>query len=106
MNTAKTARWVTLTATLLLAGTAQAVGTDEVRYPAQLARCLDALRVDLVDAETTRIRYTVKEIEKRGAWYQFDIESEMYHEADASPVRAMESRCRVHRWSAATEITG
>lgn len=106
MNTAKMLSGLSLSAALLVGATAQAAGPGEVMYRTELNRCLAALRVELQDPATTKIRYTVTDIEKQGAWYQFDIQSEVYDGATDTPVLERESRCRARRWSDQTEIAG
>ena len=97
---------VALIAGLLLSTATQAAEPLRGAYRAELNRCLAALRVKLEDADTTKIRYTIQDVEKRGAWYEFEISSEVYHEAGQGPVLETESRCRARRWSDLTEITG
>lgn len=106
MNTAKTTIGMILSAAMLLGSTAEAGTPGEVMYRAQLDRCLAALRADLQDPATTKILYTITSIDKQGAWYQFDIQSAVYHETTAAPVRETDSRCRARRWSDEMEIDG
>jgi len=106
MNAAKTTTGLILSAAMLMSATAGAAGPGEVMYRAELDRCLAALRADLTDPATTKILYTVRDIEKRGAWYQFDIQSKVYHDAAQTPVREQDNRCRARRWSDRMEITG
>ena len=106
MNAAKTTTGLILSAAMLMSATAGAAGPGEVMYRAELDRCLAALRADLTDPATTKILYTVRDIEKRGAWYQFDIQSEVYADKAAAPVREQSSRCRARRWSDEMEFIG
>lgn len=106
MNTARMMTGIALSAAVLLGATAQAAGPGEAMYRTELDRCLTALRAELQDPATTKILYTITDIEKQGAWYQFDIQSEVYQDAANSPVRARDNRCRARRWSEQLEITG
>lgn len=106
MNTAKMMTGLTLSAALSLGTAAQAAGPGEVMYRAELDRCLAALRVELQDPATTKILYTITDIEKQGAWYQFQIESEVYHGSAEIPVRGQDNRCRARRWSDQMEMIG
>ena len=105
MNTAKTTMGLVLTAALLTGTAAQAAGPGEVMYRAQLERCLAALRADLEDPATTQIQSTIRDIEKQGAWYQFDIHSEVYQDSAETPVYEQDNRCRARRWSDQMEMT-
>lgn len=106
MNTAKMMTGMTLSAALLLGTTVQAAGPGEAMYRAELDRCLTALRAELDNPATTKILYTVTDIEKQGAWYQFDIESEVYQGSAEIPVHEQGNRCRARRWSDQMEMTG
>ena len=75
-------------------------------YSNELARCVGALRDQLQDVETRRLRYTVTELETRGAWYEFAIHAEVFNTEDGDAVRTRDSRCRAHRWDSATQLIG
>ncbi|UCG73189.1 MAG: hypothetical protein JSV45_02060 [Chromatiales bacterium] len=106
MNTAKMMTGLTLSAALFMGANVQAATPGEVMYRAELDRCLAALRAELEDPATTKILYTVRDIDKQGAWYQFDIESEVYQGSAEIPVHEQDNRCRARRWSDQMEITG
>jgi hypothetical protein len=73
-------------------------------YANELDRCVAALRGQLTDAQTAQLRYTVTDIYKRGAWYEFDIRSEVFNEVDGPVVRSEELRCLAHRWADKTRL--
>ena len=106
MTTAKTTIGMLLSAALLLGTAAATAGPGEARYRVELERCLAALRADLQDPATTKILYTVRDIEKQGAWYQFDIQAEVYQGAADTPAVERANRCRARRWSDEMEVTG
>lgn len=106
MNTISKFR-TTLVAAALTAGcAAQAAEPVRANYANELERCVAALRVDLQDANTLKLRYTVTDVARRGVWYEFDIRSEVFESIGGPAVRATQSHCRSHRWSDATQITG
>jgi hypothetical protein len=106
MNTIKTGQCAALLLGMTLVTAAQAMEPGPARYRAELDRCLDVLRASVEDAATTKIRYIVRDVEKQGAWFRFDIRAETYHAASEIPARTEDSRCRARRWSEATEIVG
>ena len=106
MNTAKMTMGLLVATTMGFGAAAQAGGLGEGKYRAELDRCLIAIRADLEDRDTTKILYTIRDVEKQGAWYQFDIQSEVYADKAAAPVREQSSRCRARRWSDQMEFIG
>jgi len=102
MNKSVATRNITTVAAVLMSLTASAVeaesGTGGI-YADELERCVAALRGQLTDEQTAQLRYTVTDLEKRGAWYEFDIRSEVFNEVGGPVVRSEESRCLAHRWA-------
>ena len=100
---------IATTAVALLALTASAVqaesGTGGI-YAEELDRCVAAMRTQLTDEQTAQLRYTVTDLDKRGAWYEFDIRAEVFNEVDGAVVRTAESRCLAHRWNEETRLQG
>ena len=74
-------------------------------YANELDRCVAALRTELQDEQTRQLRYTVTRLDTRGAWYEFEIRSEVFNELDGPVVRSEQSNCRAHRWSDDTRLT-
>ncbi len=62
------------------------------------------MRADISEASTRKIRHFVTEVEKKGAWYEFAIRSELYDQVGGTPVKEVSSRCRAHRWVADTQL--
>ena len=106
MTTRKLNRLTGLTLGLLLAAPAIAIEPPAASYRAELGRCLTLIKGGLQDEQTTRLRHTITDIEKRGAWYEFDIDSEIFHSADSAAVRETSTRCRVNRFDGTTEVSG
>jgi len=94
-------RTITTTAALLFLTTTavQAESGSGGIYTDELDRCVAALRAQLADERTVQLRYTVTDLDTRGAWYEFDIRSEVFHEVDGPVVRSEQSRCVAHRWA-------
>jgi hypothetical protein len=94
-------------AAVLLSLSASAVqaesGTGGI-YADELERCVAALRGQLTNEQTAKLRYTVTELDKRGAWYEFDIRSEVFNEVGGPAVRSEQSRCLAHRWAEKTRL--
>lgn len=95
---------IAATALLLSIGTAQAMPPSEFAYANELERCVSLLRDTVSDQQTVKLRYTVTKVKSRGAWYEFAIRSEVYHELDGPSVRRAEHQCRAHRWDETTEF--
>jgi hypothetical protein len=76
----------------------------EAIYGNELERCVAAVRADISEDSTRQIRHFVTEVEKKGAWYEFAIRSELYDEVDGALVKEVSSRCRAHRWVAETQL--
>lgn len=73
-------------------------------YGDELERCVAAVRADISNDSTRQIRHFVTDVEKKGAWYEFAIRSELYDEVDGAVVKEVSSRCRAHRWVAETKL--
>lgn len=98
---------IATTAALLLSLGAAAVQAENLAgsvYANELERCVTVLRGQLKDEQTAQLRYTVTGMDKRGAWYEFDIRSEVFNELDGPVVRSDESRCMAHRWDEKTRL--
>ncbi len=99
---------IATTAALMLFLTASGVQAEVpagALYANELGRCVAALRTELLDADTRQLRYTVTRLDTRGAWYEFEIRSEVFNELEGPVVRSEQSSCRAHRWSNDTELT-
>ena len=97
------------TAAVLLSFSAYAVQAESGNggiYADELERCVAALRGQLANEQTVQLRYTVTDLDKRGAWYEFDIRSEVFNEVGGPVVRTEESRCLAHRWAEKTRLQG
>lgn len=99
-------RTITTAAALLFLATTtvQAESGSGGIYADELDRCVAALRGQLADDRTAQLRYTVTDLDTRGAWYEFDIRSEVFHSVDGPVVRSEESRCLAHRWVDKTRL--
>ena len=109
MNTTIANMTISTAAAALLSLVASAVqaetGTGGI-YADELERCVAGMRAQLTDEQTAQLRYTVTDLDKRGAWYEFDIRAEVFNEIDGPVVRSNESRCLAHRWSDETRLQG
>ncbi|MGI9330695.1 MAG: hypothetical protein ACR2QB_08235 [Gammaproteobacteria bacterium] len=105
MNAATLCRVAGFCLALGLSLPAQAMEPPAASYRAELDRCLVALRSDLQEAGTTRLRHTVRGIEKQGIWFEFRIESEVFRDNQPTATRAVTSRCRASRRADVAQIS-
>ncbi len=72
-------------------------------YADELDRCAAELRAELILTDVALLRHTVTEIDKKGVWYVFDIDTEMANEEGAVIART-ETLCKAHRWNEQTVV--
>jgi len=92
-----------LTAGILIAPTLPARELLPARYAQPLDRCIGELRGELDTTGVAALRHTVIEIDRRGAWYAFDIRTDLIDAAGVL-IGAAHSRCDAHRWQARTAV--
>ena len=68
------------------------------RFADELDRCVEAARATTIQASTQQIRHFVTEEQVAGVWARFEIRTELYDDKNGPVVKAVESRCRAHRW--------
>jgi hypothetical protein len=105
MNAATLCRVAGFCLALGLTLPAQAMEPPAASYRVELARCLAALRGDLEDERTTKLRHTVRGIEKHGIWFEFQIDSEVFQDNQPTVTRAVKTRCRANRRAGAAQIS-
>jgi len=105
MNAATLCRVAGFCLALGLAQPAQAIDLPGASYRTELDHCLITLRGDLGDARTTRLRHTIRGIEKHGIWFEFQIESEIFQENQSTATRAVKTRCRATRQAGSAQIS-
>ncbi len=107
MNTRRSAfRFAALSALaagILIAPTLQAHELLPALYAQPLDRCIAELRAELDTTGAAAIRHTVIEIDRRGAWYAFDIRTDLMDDAGVL-IGAANTRCDAHRWQARTAV--
>jgi len=93
--------------TALLMATANIASADEllspVHYGEELDRCVAEIRGELGSPNDTRMRHTVSDISKSGAWYRFYVTTEVLA-TDDSVAQTAASECRANRFDETTKI--
>jgi len=94
-------------ATAVLLATFSVANADTLLSPAhygdELDRCVSEVRAELDSPADTRMRHSVVNIAKSGAWYTFTIESEVLA-TDESVSMTANSECRANRFTTATQV--
>lgn len=87
----------------LVSATAQADWLSPVLYGDDLDRCTIELRTELDTTGATSLKHIVTDIDKRGVWYVFDIETDIA-DATGTVIRRAKTSCKSHRFSENTTV--
>lgn len=73
-------------------------------YENELERCVVAVRPELNLNSSSLVRHLVSDIERRGPWYVFDIETTVKLDDGTVTVDSLESTCKANRWTEDTRL--
>ena len=96
----------TAVALFSMASTTQAedVSMSPAAYENELERCVVAVRPELNLTSSSLVRHLVSDVERRGPWYVFDIETTVKLDDGTVTVDSLESTCKANRWTDDTRL--
>ena len=102
----KTGPLATVVALCSMAGVAQAedVSMSPGAYEDELERCVVAVRPELNLTSSSLVRHLVSDVERRGPWYVFEIETTVKLDDGTVTVDSLESTCKANRWTEDTRL--
>lgn len=83
---------------------AEDVSMNTASYEDELERCIVAVRPQLELDNPSLVRHLVSDIERRGPWYVFDIETTVKDSNGIVSVDSLESTCKANRWNDQTRL--
>ena len=94
-----------LTALAAFSGTAGATDmTTQAHFGDELERCVAGVRAQLEVPADARLRHLVTEVRRRGAWYEFTLETALV--SNDGETRSLTSgSCRANRFSTAIGLS-